>query len=44
MILGILCMKRRNEIMLTLAMVYEAQRALTWLARITPLTPAPVIG
>ena len=30
--------------MLTLAMVYEAQRALTWLARITPLTPAPGIG
>lgn len=30
--------------MLTLAMVYEAQRALTWLARVTPLTPAPAFG
>lgn len=30
--------------MLTLAMIYEAQRALTWLARVTPLTPAPAFG
>lgn len=25
-------------------MIYEAQRALTWLARVTPLTPAPAFG